>query len=358
MPSILLYTRPGFERDCAAEAMYHAENAGLSGYVNAKPDSGWLQFCSEDASGVREFVRHFDFSLWVFARQWFEVRGHVEDLPVGDRVAPLLAALGGATVSDVWVEYPDTNEGKALSKLARGLEGHLRRSLEKSGQLRSVSPLRAHVLLISGAEAWVGTAPIENSAPWPLGYPRLRMPKAAPSRSTLKLEEAFHVLLGRRSDALPRPNQRAVDLGAAPGGWTWQLIQRGVKVIAVDNGPLAPQVMEEGRVLHLREDAFAFKPQQPVDWMVCDVVETPARVAALMERWLVRGWCKTVIFNLKLPMKRRWQEVQQILEGLEKVLEAAGLRYELRAHQLYHDREEITVWITVDPAIVGRTSAG
>lgn len=345
MTALMLYCRQGFERDAAAEAMDHAMQAGVQGYVKAVPDTGWLQFCCDDPQGIRHFMKTFMFPNWVFVRQWFEVRAHLQALPVTDRVTPILEGLGRAVVSDAWVEYPDTNDGKEMSKLARGLEGHVQRALKKADRWSETATLRAHVLLISGTEAFVGTAPIENSAPWPLGYPRLRMPKAAPSRSTLKLEEAWHVLLVDKPDSWPRANQRAVDLGAAPGGWTWQLINRGVKVIAVDNGPMSQQVMDEGRVVHLREDAFSFKPQQPVDWMVCDVVDQPAKVASLVERWLTRGWCKYTIFNLKLPMKRRWQEVQQILEAMQDKLEVAGIRHEMRARQLYHDREEITVWI-------------
>ena len=29
-----------------------------------------------------------------------------------------------------------------------------------------------------------------------------------------------------------KPFQKAVDLGAAPGGWTWQLVHRGMQAIA------------------------------------------------------------------------------------------------------------------------------
>lgn len=348
MSALMLYCRPGLERDAAAEVMDHATLAGVHGYIKAQPDTGWLQFCcDEEPTVIRGFMKEFSFSRLIFVRQWFEVRAHLTELPVTDRVTPLLEALGRLVFCDLWVEYPDTNTGKELSKLAKGLEGHLQRGLNKQGRWSEVSSLRAHVLLISGTEAFVGVSAIDNSAKWPLGYPRLRMPKEAPSRSTLKLEEAWHVLLGDKPECWPRTNQRAVDLGAAPGGWTWQLINRGVKVIAVDNGPMSPQVMEAGRVVHLREDAFSFKPQQAVEWMVCDVVDTPAKVAALVERWLIRGWCKSTIFNLKLPMKKRWQEVQQILAALHDALDAAGFRFELRAHQLYHDREEITVWIGV-----------
>jgi len=67
-----------------------------------------------------------------------------------------------------------------------------------------------------------------------------------------------------------------VDLGAAPGGWTWQLAQRGLRVVAVDNGALKGAVAEDPRVTHVRADGLTFRPRKPVDWVTCDIVESPA----------------------------------------------------------------------------------
>jgi 23S rRNA (cytidine2498-2'-O)-methyltransferase len=109
-------------------------------------------------------------------------------------------------------------------------------------------------------------------------------------------------------------------------------------VIAVDNGPMDEKLMQSGLVEHRREDGFRFRPKTPVDWLVCDMVEQPIRVAALVRDWLAAGACKRAVFNLKLPMKKRWDEVVRCLALFE------GDAYETRAKQLYHDREEITVY--------------
>ena len=55
-----------------------------------------------------------------------------------------------------------------------------------------------------------------------MGIPRLRLP-GAPSRSAAKLEEALLYFLGDEAERLLRGGMSAVDLGAAPGGWTWIL---------------------------------------------------------------------------------------------------------------------------------------
>jgi len=95
-----------------------------------------------------------------------------------------------------------------------------------------------------------------------------------------------------------------VDLGAAPGGWTWQLVDRGLQVTAIDNGPMDKALMQSGQVEHLRVDGFKYRPERPVTWLVCDMIESPARVAQTIASWIADGDAQKAIFNLKLPMKK------------------------------------------------------
>src|SRR5690606_18025923 len=141
---------------------------------------------------------------------------------------------------------------------------------------------------------------------------------------------------------------QAADLGAAPGGWTWVLARHGLRVSAIDNGPLRQHVLDTGLVEHLRADGFRWQPPRPLDWMVCDMVEQPRRVAARMATWLREGWCRQAIFNLKLPMKKRWDETRLCLDLFA---EQAQRPLAIRARQLYHDREEITVFARQAPAM-------
>jgi 23S rRNA (cytidine2498-2'-O)-methyltransferase len=171
----------------------------------------------------------------------------------------------------------------------------------------------------------------------------LKFPREAPSRSTLKLEEAWHHFIPRDQweDRL-HSDMTGVDLGAAPGGWTWQLVNRGMLVTAIDNGPMAESLMDTGLVQHLMADGFTFKPKQPVDWMVCDIVEKPARNAAMLEEWIGEGHCREAVVNLKLPMKQRYAEVKRLLERIADGFKARGIKVDIGCKQLYHDREEVT----------------
>ncbi len=279
-----------------------------------------------------------------------------------NRVAPLTALVGALRAdlplpdrsaepvfSDMRLETPDTNEGKELSGVCRALAVPLAVAAEAAGALvgekqareHPTSP-RLHVLFVDGAHVYVGASAPPWSSPWPMGIPRLRMPHGAPSRSTLKLAEALVTFLGDRDPALLRAGMRAVDLGAAPGGWTWQLAQRGLRVTAVDNGALKGEVAQDSLVTHVRADGLTYRPRRPVDWMVCDIVDQPSRIAALVARWIGEGHARRTIFNLKLPMKKRYDEVRRCGELMGETLARAGIRHTLAFRQLYHDREEVT----------------
>lgn len=363
MQHVLVTCRAGLESDVAAEIQAKANAAGVPGFMRAQPGQGFVLFEGYDPDAGELLLQRVRFADLIFARQWLLVLSHLKEVPPGDRIFPIVQAFAGAPSSaGCWLTFPDTNEGKGLSRLTSKLEKPLGGALAKvqgGGQDRGQdtergkphgkkadAPWIAHVFFISGDEFFVGVTPRRNASPWATGYPRLRQPSSAPSRSTLKLEEAWLQLIPEHLRSVYiKPFQKAVDLGAAPGGWTWQLVHRGLQVVAVDNGPMDKMLMDSGQVTHLREDAFHYKPVRQVDWLVCDMVEKPARVAELMERWLVKGWCRFAIFNLKLPMKKRWQEVDQILGRIRAELDGAGIEYRLAARQLYHDREEITVFV-------------
>ena len=80
-----------------------------------------------------------------------------------------------------------------------------------------------------------------------MGIPRLKFPSDAPSRSTLKLEEAFHVLFRRTSGTSAGERHVCRRSGACPGGWTYQLVKRNMWVSSVDNGPMAQSLMDTGQ---------------------------------------------------------------------------------------------------------------
>jgi 23S rRNA (cytidine2498-2'-O)-methyltransferase len=341
---LLLYCRAGFERECAQELTAAAAEMGVEGFVKAKPDSGFAVFQAHQEAMGADLGEHLGFARLVFPRQLVRTGEMLTDLPEADRVTPIVKAARalGTTFASLWIEMPDTNEGKSLASLTKPLTAHLEKALRKAGVTfdDAEAPDRLHVFFVGGRACYVGVSRVDNGSRWPMGIPRIRMSSGAPSRSAMKLAEAMMEFLGSRKF---EPGLSAVDLGASPGGWTWQLVQRGFMVTAVDNGPMDAALLESGQVKHRRDDGFHYRPPEPVDWMVCDMVESPSRIATLVGRWLAQGWCRETIFNLKLPMKKRWEEVERCRAIIDEALGGGG--YFLRMKQLYHDREEITAYL-------------
>jgi 23S rRNA (cytidine2498-2'-O)-methyltransferase len=290
----------------------------------------------------------------IFARQWFVTITEKIELPDYNRVEAITEALGSEwQYSQLRMEMADDNDGKSLSKFCRKLSVPLRQALRKNKVLTEKNNDSAtdpdgailHALFLSGQEVILGFSLVKNSSPHVMGIPRLKFPSAAPSRSTLKLDEAFLYFIPRNEwDSRLTSGMNAVDLGSAPGGWTYQLVRRGMMVTAIDNGPMAESLMESGQVKHKMMDGFKYIPmKQNVHWLVCDMIEKPQRVAKLMSQWLLRGYCKEAIFNLKLPMKGRYQQVTEDLQTIKDAFGKFNVKYELYAKHLYYDREEITV---------------
>lgn len=291
----------------------------------------------------------------VFSRQLIHLHQTITSLPERDRLTPILAAIKTlpGTFGALWLEAPDTNEGKLLSVFTRRFQPLLETPLRKQGRLQDDTSKannhlpRLHVFFPDKSTALIGTSDPHNSSPAFMGINRQSMPPGAPSRSAMKLAEAIEVFMDRSEQKrLLRQGMHAVDLGAAPGGWTWQMVQRGIRVTAVDNGPMKGILANHPLVQHVRHDGFKYLPRRAVDWLLCDMVEQPSKVATLIGAWFAAGWCRHAIFNLKLPMKQRVVALDSALGGIRTRLNQEGINYRMLAKQLYHDREEVTVFIT------------
>jgi 23S rRNA (cytidine2498-2'-O)-methyltransferase len=345
--ALLLYCRPGFEKECAQEIAAACTGQSVSGTVRGKPEAGYVEFVPDDSEAVGRLRSHLRFEYLIFARQLIYAMPWIRDLPAADRIGALLPSIAaiGTPFGAVWLETADTNEAKELGAFCRKFAAPLTLALKAAALLREGAPglPRLHLFFAGSTTVCIGISDPGNASPWTMGVPRLGLPPHAPSRSTQKLAEALHLWLTPEEDKrLLHEGTKAVDLGAAPGGWTWQLVRRGVQVIAVDNGPMTAKLLETGRVEQVRADGFRYRPPRPVPWMVCDMVEQPIRVAELVADWLADGRCAHSIFNLKLPMKRRYEELERCRKAMRDRWRAAGVTCELRFKHLYHDREEVT----------------
>jgi 23S rRNA (cytidine2498-2'-O)-methyltransferase len=117
-----------------------------------------------------------------------------------------------------------------------------------------------------------------------------------PSRAYLKLWEAL-----TRLGAYPGPGDRCLDLGAAPGGWSWALAKLGAQVVAVDKAPIEAAVLAMPGVTQRLESAFGLEPrdERRVDWLFSDVICYPARLLALVQRWIAAEAARNFVCTIK-----------------------------------------------------------
>ncbi|MDD9196000.1 23S rRNA (cytidine(2498)-2'-O)-methyltransferase RlmM [Aliivibrio sp. S3MY1] len=354
MKQVMFYCRSGFEKECAGEIQDKATQLEVFGFPRLKNNTGYVLFECYQEGDADKLIREIKFNELIFARQMFAVATELSDLPSEDRISPILNALVDVEnlpcCGDIRIETPDTNEAKELLKFCRKFTVPMRIALRGKEMLTPRDSDRIpvmHICFIAPGHCYVGYSYTNNNSKFFMGIPRLKFPSDAPSRSTLKLEEAFHVFIPRDEwDTRLASGMWGVDLGACPGGWTYQLVKRSMFVHAIDNGMMAQSLMDTGQVKHHMVDGFKFEPaRKNVTWIVCDMIEKPARVAHLMGEWLIKGWAKEALFNLKLPMKGRYDEVLQDIENLKEFLKKNNFQYKLQAKHLYHDREEITVHI-------------
>lgn len=256
----------------------------------------------------------------------------------------LLTALRGERVEVPWpCVFREVAEVPGLGRRAAAVEKALQEVLER--KLRRVARL-ALPTMPPGSGPTRGLAVFAADFDrffaarefWRGGQRRMADDPLAPSRSYLKVEEAYGVL-GRE----PAPSETVCDLGAAPGGWSYSAAKRGARVVAVDNGPLKGGALGHPGIEHRREDAFRFAPSPDggFDWMFCDLVEDPQHVLHdLVTPWLERGWCRRFVVNLKFG-RADPLALLRLLRAPGGVLARRAPRARIR--HLLHDREELTI---------------
>ncbi|MBF0423944.1 MAG: 23S rRNA (cytidine(2498)-2'-O)-methyltransferase RlmM, partial [Magnetococcales bacterium] len=315
--------RNGFEQECLNEL-----TLAIPGSVETTRGDGYVYWRLQSPNDGDILLQKVTFSRLVFTRHLLAVDAELPHLSPQDRITPLSEALEilaqriGA-FSDLWLGWPDSDEGRVLAPLAKALRPRLAERLRTRHLLDpDQGGGRAEVIFLSSCRALTGYSLPYNSSRFPMGIPRLRSPVAAPSRSALKLEEAldWFNFLWKDLPSAPQPGQTVVDLGAAPGGWSWVMAQRGVKVTAVDRADLADHVRVSPLVKHVRENGFHYRPHILPDWLLCDIVDQPRQVASLIARWGTHGWCRNAIFNLKLPMKKRSEEIKLCRQSIAGTL--------------------------------------
>jgi 23S rRNA (cytidine2498-2'-O)-methyltransferase len=271
---------------------------------------------------------------FVFARTCIGSLGQVTGSDDAARVAAALAAAPGPWHNvHVWARDP------ALEVSVETIRSRL---LAAAG-IPAAPPIAApgdrvfDCVVDSPERWWVGwhraaTPPSR----WPGGiYPGTLAPTAV-SRAWLKLDEAIATF-----ELQVEPGQRAVELGAAPGGACQRLLEAGLNVVGIDPAVVDPIVAAHPRFTQWRKRArdVRLREFRGFEWIVCDMNIDPVSTMESLGRILTAPGVtpRGVIATLKLP---EWSRAAALPEWLE-AFRAWGFRP--RARQLSTGGRELCV---------------
>lgn len=195
------------------------------------------------------------------------------------------------------------------------------------------------VVAVEGGEWWYGFHRHSAAhAPWPGGKPRITLPDEAPSRAYIKLEEAI-----QWARAPLKAGDIAVEIGSAPGGASYALLERGLKIVGIDPAEMDPRVLASPSFKHIRKPvAQVLREDLPrsVEWLLLDMNVEPRISLFAVDRLAVR--MSDTLLGVFLTVKlNQWHIADEIPSMLEHV-RAMGM-VKARATQLPSNRQEIMI---------------
>lgn len=261
---------------------------------------------------------------------------------------PAFAKLGRGIHFAVQTRFVQTDKQQGKRPYSSGI---LNRELalafaEETGAIEDIKrPEIVVSLLCDSHRCYAGISNVEeNLSSWPGGTRHYAQTQEQISRAEFKLLEAlevFHISLPEQG--------RVLDLGAAPGGWTRLLLNAGLQVVAVDPANLDPRLRQQKRLEHYQGYAERYLEAQahlrnPAKFdLIVNDMKMDAREAA---RLLVRASHQLrpdgfIISVFKLP------HTTNTIDPLKTLKEALKILHNqfniVQAHQLFHNRQEVTV---------------
>jgi len=274
----------------------------------------------------------------IFAHTLVRSLGQVAGGSVADLATKTVALAGPVSWDTIHVWKRDERIDIAVADV-RGAVAAACGSTPPDDPVARPGDLVLDCMLDSADRWWVGWHRAATPASrWPGGVYPGQLPEDKVSRAWLKLDEAitsFGIELGR--------GQRAIELGAAPGGACQRLLEAGLHVVGVDAAVVDATVAAHPRFeqWRMRAREVPLRRMKGFDWLLTDMNIDPSSTMAALERVIGGGVRPAgVIATLKLP---DWSRAAD-LPGWLDAFRAWG--YEPRVRQLSTGGREVCVFAT------------
>ena len=189
--------------------------------------------------------------------------------------------------------------------------------------------------------AFLGLSPAtHNISDWAGGVRRFRREPEQVSRAEFKMLEALEAF----RIELPAGGV-ALDLGAAPGGWTRVLRQKGQYVTAVDPAELHPRFAADRGVRHKRMTAEAYLRERPDTF---DLLTNDMRMDARNSARLMNAFANFLYPHGEALMTLKLGKTAAALDPACAILRERYAIIHMR--QLFHNRNEVTIHLKPNEA--------
>jgi 23S rRNA (cytidine2498-2'-O)-methyltransferase len=271
------------------------------------------------------------------------------DLPFFVQTAAELEAPPVPFTFAVQVRFNDKPEERPYSPFAvkSAIAGQIIQKYKAEENIKQ--PEWVYSICCTPDTAYIGLSEVsQNLSDWAGGERRFAREDGQISRAEFKLLEAFEVF------GLSLPEEGiALDLGAAPGGWSRVLLQNNFAVMAVDPATLDPRVTLNPDLEHFQGHADKFLALAKAKGYQFDLIVNDMRLDARQAADFMVLFAPLLkpqgyaISSLKLPhATAKLKPVTLVRQALEIMRKAYPY---LRARQLFHNRQEVTVLMSKHP---------
>lgn len=273
----------------------------------------------------------------------FLKKGNLEDIKLFIQSDEVYANLPLTYYSNLEIKNTDTKESaepkpdaqlnQRMNEVPRGFD------FIDMVKIKTDQPFMS-LIQVKENEYWLGIRK-KSVLDWDIcgGEPKITMPSQSPSRAYLKIEEALYW-----SKAPILKSDLAIEVGSAPGGACYSLLERGLKVVGIDAAEMSPVVMAYPQFKHIQSSVHFANTKQYVgecQWLLLDMNNKPR--IALPEALKLVELYQSSLLGVFLTLKINELSFIQYLTEWRKEASKAGLKSP-RITQLPSHKSEILLY--------------